>query len=87
MYLLLFSIVLGENRVVYRRYPVAVIQTGVTRVALIKRTLNDRYVLEIEGDRAELLREGERPSKSFGTRDSDTGDIVAANNWTRILLR
>lgn len=65
----------------------AVIRTDVTRIALIKRTLNDRYVLEIGGNRAELLREGERPTKSFGTHDSDTGDIVAAYNWTRILLR
>lgn len=60
---------------------------GVTRVALIKRTLSERYVLEIEGGRAELSREGGNRAKSIGKYQSKSGDVVTAGVWTRIHLR
>jgi len=60
---------------------------GVTCIALTSRVLSERHVLEIEGGRAELWHEGKRPKKSLGVYESNTGAILTAGHWTRVLLR
>lgn len=62
--------------------------TGTTRIALIKRSLSEFYLLEIKGGRAVLLSEEGRMKKTLiGTYESKTDDIISANNWTSIHLR
>lgn len=61
-----------------------------TRIALIKRTLSEYYVLEIKGNQTVLSRENEgkrKKAKILGTYESKTGDIIVAGVWKKINLR
>ncbi|XP_025424946.1 uncharacterized protein LOC112693901 [Sipha flava] len=74
---------MAKKEIVFR-----VRHTGVTRVALIKRTLDERYVLELDGHRATLSREGHGRWPAGRTVDAhQSEDTTAASGtgaWTRI---
>ncbi|VVC27876.1 Immunoglobulin-like fold,Kringle,Kringle-like fold,Thrombospondin type-1 (TSP1) repeat,Kringle [Cinara cedri] len=75
------SLASAKNEIVFRMLR----SGGVIRIALIGRTLSERYVLEIDGKRAELSRGGKR-AKPIGGYESKSGEIVTVGVWTRIYL-